>query len=97
MYPEFLAGNIRDTPLEKIWKNSPVLREIRSLSVSKIPECKDCHIRYMCSGGCLIDIYWEHKNLSGKTPQCDLLHAMVWDELKQMEYRKKSMNCSEEK
>ena len=90
MYPEFLAGNIREKPLEEIWKESPVLKKIRRLSVSQIPECKDCPIRYMCGGGCLVDIFWEHKTLYRKTPRCAFMRAMKWDELKASRYKKKS-------
>lgn len=91
MHDEFLAGNIRDTPLEEIWKNSPVLKEIRELSIMQIPDCRECPIRFMCGGGCLVDIYWEHGSLHGKTPRCSLLHAMKWDELKRTVYTKKKM------
>lgn len=91
MYPEFLAGNVKDASLEEIWKESPVLKEIRALSVSKTPGCKDCPIRYLCGGGCLVDIFWEHGHLHGKTPRCELLHSMKWDELKSTEYAKKKM------
>jgi radical SAM protein with 4Fe4S-binding SPASM domain len=91
MYPEFLAGNAKESSLEEIWKKSPVLEEIRSLSVSEIPGCKDCPIRYLCGGGCLVDIYWEHGNITGKTPRCELLHAIKWDELKRTKYRTKKM------
>lgn len=90
MHPEFLAGNVKDLPLEKIWKESPVLQRVRSLSVSKIPGCEECPIRYMCGGGCLVDIYWEHKGM-GKTPRCEFLHAIKWDELKKTTYSKKKM------
>jgi radical SAM protein with 4Fe4S-binding SPASM domain len=91
MYDEFLAGNIRDEPLEEIWKNSPVLKEFRELSIEQIPGCNKCPIRFLCGGGCLVDIYWEHGNLYGKTPRCSLLHAMKWDELKRTAYTKKKM------
>ncbi len=91
MYPEFLAGNIRESSLEEIWKKSPVLEEIRSLSVSKIPGCKECPIRYLCGGGCLVDIFWEHGSIHGKTPRCELLHAIKWDELKRTKYKTKRM------
>lgn len=91
MYPEFLAGNVKETPLEEIWLTAPVLTKIRDLSVSKIPGCKDCSIRYLCGGGCLVDIFWEHGNLQGKTPRCELLHALKWDELKRTEYKTQNM------
>ena len=91
MYPEFLAGNVKEQSLQEIWKESPVLQKIRSLSVSLIPGCKDCPIRYLCGGGCLVDIFWEHGDLQGKTPRCEFMHAMKWDELKRRKYTKKKM------
>lgn len=91
MYPEFLAGNVRENPLEDIWKESSVLKKIRGLSVSEIPGCKECPIRYMCGGGCLVDIYWEHGTVKGKTPKCEFLHAVKWDELKQTTYKTKTV------
>jgi len=90
MYPEFLAGNVRENPLDKIWKESLILNTIRRLSVSQIPECMDCPIRYLCGGGCLVDIFWEHKTLCKKTPRCAFMRAMKWDELKASKYKKKS-------
>ena len=91
MYPEFLAGNVKEKSLKKIWKGSFVLQKIRSLSVSEIPGCRDCPIHYICGGGCLVDIFWEHGHLQGKTPRCEFLHAMKWDELKRTEYTKKKV------
>lgn len=90
MYPEFLAGNIRETPLEEIWKESPGLKEIQNLSIAQIPECKECLIRYLCGGGCFVDVFWEHGNVKGKTPRCEFLYTMKWDELKQTKYKKRS-------
>ena len=91
MYPEFLAGNVKESSLEEIWKKSPILEEIRSFSVSEIPGCKECPIRYLCGGGCLVDMYWEHGSIPGKTPRCELLHAIKWDELKKTKYKTKKM------
>ena len=91
MYPEFLAGNVKEKPLEEIWKNAPILKNMRNLSVSKIPGCSDCPIRYLCGGGCLVDIFWEHGTLHGKTPRCESIHAMKWDEIKRTEYETQNM------
>ncbi|MBU7018863.1 MAG: radical SAM protein [Theionarchaea archaeon] len=91
MYPEFLAGNVKESSLKEIWKKSPVLEEIRSFSVSDIPGCNNCPIRYLCGGGCRVDMYWEHGNIQGKTPRCELLHTIKWDELKKTKYKTKRM------
>ncbi len=51
-YPQFVAGNIHETPIEEIYKNSVSLKECRELSVDNIEGCKDCFIRYVCGGAC---------------------------------------------
>ncbi len=58
-YPEFLAGNIFETPIETIYHESQTLRECRELSVDNIKGCKDCFLRYVCGGACRARAYHE--------------------------------------
>lgn len=48
MYPEFLAGNVKENPLEEIWKESPVLQKMRLYTT--LPGCEECAVRYTCRG-----------------------------------------------
>jgi radical SAM protein with 4Fe4S-binding SPASM domain len=42
------AGNLRQEPLEKIWKESTVWEETAGLSVQKLPVCSTCELRHYC-------------------------------------------------
>jgi radical SAM protein with 4Fe4S-binding SPASM domain len=50
--PEFLAGNLRETPLKEIYFNSPALKKARAISVDTLEKCKECPIRLLCAGAC---------------------------------------------
>ncbi len=62
-YPSFLAGNIFDTTIEAIYRESPALRECRELSVDNIEGCKDCFLRYVCGGACRARAYHERGSI----------------------------------
>ncbi len=62
--PEFVFGNASKDRLEDIWKNSPVLKEIRE----KMPErlkgiCHDCLMKNSCLGNCVAQNYYLSKDL----------------------------------
>jgi radical SAM protein with 4Fe4S-binding SPASM domain len=46
----YIAGNIKQEPLEHIWSNSPVFKHIRSLKSNKF--CEKCKSYRICRGGC---------------------------------------------
>jgi len=50
--PEFNAGNIKQKDLGEIYRNSPLLRRVRSCTVDAIETCRDCDVKYLCGGGC---------------------------------------------
>lgn len=47
----FRMGSLSDQPLEAIWRESQVARQIRSATVQKKSRCKDCYLKYLCGGG----------------------------------------------
>ena len=57
--PEFLAGNVRETPLRDIYLNSPVLAKARMVSVDTLAKCEECPIRLLCAGGCRARDFYE--------------------------------------
>lgn len=61
--PLFLAGNIFDTPLQDIYSNSPVLKEVRQLNVNNIEVCASCPVRLICGGACRARTYHENGNI----------------------------------
>lgn len=51
--PRYLLGNIFDTPIKEIWKNSPLLKEFRDKSY--LPDsCRKCAYLERCGGGCSV-------------------------------------------
>ena len=46
-------GNVKDMPLKKFMNMGRELHQ--KTSVDMLTPCKDCHLRYICSGGCRID------------------------------------------
>jgi radical SAM protein with 4Fe4S-binding SPASM domain len=61
--PEFLAGNIKDEPLESIYHNSGTLQELRRLNVDRIEGCSACDLRYLCGGACRARAFYEKDRL----------------------------------
>ena len=52
----YLLGNIFDTPIMKIWENSPVLKEFRQKK--HLPnKCQSCKMLMRCGGGCSLSCY----------------------------------------
>lgn len=42
------AGNVRTTPLDSIWHESPVWEETGNLTISNLPVCSTCELRQFC-------------------------------------------------
>lgn len=47
----FQLGNIFETPLKSLWRNSPILRSFRSYKWL-LKQCQDCPLLEKCGGGC---------------------------------------------
>lgn len=79
---EFRAGNILDEGIEKIYRDSEVMKKCREATVDSIKECSQCFVKYVCAGGCrgtAYDMYGDigayHKDL------CPLLKKNAIDSL----------------
>jgi len=70
------AGNVRTDHFEKIWKDSPVLEEIRSFTVGDLQgECGSCTRQGYC-GRCSAQALLEHGNFKGPAAEaCDRAEA----------------------
>lgn len=44
------AGNIRETPLEDIWRHAPLMERVRTLSNPDYRGCRDCRYLLRCNG-----------------------------------------------
>lgn len=65
---DFSLGNIKDESLRDIWNNSPFLNKLRTMSVFKTEECKECRFAAVCKGGCIADVYMRSGKFSCYDP-----------------------------
>jgi len=70
------AGNVREQPFLDIWRNSPVLREIRGITLGDLEgECSTCSRQGYC-GRCSSQALLEHGNFKGPSAEaCDRAEA----------------------
>jgi radical SAM protein with 4Fe4S-binding SPASM domain len=71
-------GNIREQSLIDIWRNSPVLKEIRDRE--KFEGCGKCDYKYVC-GGCRARAYGYFNDLKAPDPSCSF-NKSYWEALK---------------
>lgn len=62
--PELVFGHAASDPLQNIWNDTPVLKELRE----GIPQrfegvCRDCLMKGICVGGCLAQNYYRSKRI----------------------------------
>ena len=65
--PQFLAGNVREQPLEHIYRTSDKLAWCRNLTVLQTKGCRKCAIRFICGGACRARAFYE----KGRLDVCD--------------------------
>ncbi|MBU7017644.1 MAG: radical SAM protein [Theionarchaea archaeon] len=71
-YEELKLGNVRESSLRDIYKNSHVLKELFECRVDKIETCRDCWNRYYCGGGCRGCAFAYHQTIYKKDSyQCE--------------------------
>jgi radical SAM protein with 4Fe4S-binding SPASM domain len=73
-------GNIREQRLVDIWRNSPVLKQIRNRDAFK--GCGECEYKYIC-GGCRARAYAYFNDLQGPDPGCGI-NEKYWNEVKSL-------------
>jgi SynChlorMet cassette radical SAM/SPASM protein ScmE len=72
---ELVAGSILDTPLDTIWRDSPVFAEFRRRFVTPItdlPTCADCTYAPYCTAGCAAGAYAAYGTTLARDPSCCL-------------------------
>jgi radical SAM protein with 4Fe4S-binding SPASM domain len=72
------VGSIREKSLADIWRNSPILKQIRSRDAFK--GCGECEYKYIC-GGCRARAYAYFNDLQGPDPGCNI-NQKYWKEVK---------------
>jgi len=62
--PELVFGHAAKDSLEDVWKNSPVLEELREGFPGKLEGiCAECVMKGICLGSCIAQNYYSAKNL----------------------------------
>ena len=74
-------GNIRNQSVADIWNNSPLLNELRALSVFKTEGCKNCEFAALCKGGCIADIHQRTGKFSCYDPYMCVVFDITKDDL----------------
>ena len=70
-FPEMIVGNIYEQPLEDIWNNSPILKDIRKIKHQDLKGvCSKCKYVEYCGGGCRASAYNKYHDLTMPDPAC---------------------------
>lgn len=81
--PSFCIGKLTDSlnykRLLSLWKKSPILNMIRSVTVDSIHSCSSCSIKAACAGGCRTAAFWSTGSIAGENPYCEVNRAL-WEE-----------------
>jgi len=77
--PQFVAGNIRNSSLQELVRESDVAKRFRSLRLEDNINCASCELRFMCGGGCHVDRFYEHGRLDSRTPRCEATRRIYYD------------------
>jgi radical SAM protein with 4Fe4S-binding SPASM domain len=75
--PSLWAGNVLETPLAECIKHSPVLQNLRKITVDQIAGCRTCCYRYFCGGGCRADALIFKGTLRAKDPFCQICKKLI--------------------
>ena len=70
--PELIFGHAAKDRLEDVWKENPILREIREGLPARLEGiCGACIMKRMCLGSCIAQNYYTHKSLWAPFWFCD--------------------------
>ena len=70
--PDFIFGHAAKDRLEDVWRETPMLKEIREGLPARLEGvCGTCLMRRFCLGSCIAQNYYTHKNLWAPFWYCD--------------------------
>ncbi len=79
---EFRAGNILSEGIEKIYRDSEVMKKCREATVDSIKECSECFVKYVCAGGCRGTAYEMYRDIKAYHKDlCPVLKKSAIDSL----------------
>jgi SynChlorMet cassette radical SAM/SPASM protein ScmF len=75
--PELVIGNIREDDLAEVWKNSPILAELREIVPNGMKGiCGKCVFKNICLGACRANAYVLYRDLSAPERICQEAYEM---------------------
>ena len=83
--PHLHAGSVLEKSLDEIWRDSPILRELRGATVEQKAQCRTCHLKFLCGGGDVEHGYWATGGSTGPgsflghDPYCELYQGLARD------------------
>ena len=81
--PAFVAGSLREEPLEQIWRASGSLRLLRAARARDRAECRVCPVVDACGGECWVQAHYAARandrpaGYAAPFPYCDLVRPML--------------------
>ncbi len=81
--PAFVAGSLRERPLEEIWRTSSSLRLLRAARARDRAECLACPVADACGGECWVQAHYAARargaaaGYAAPFPYCDLVRPML--------------------
>jgi radical SAM protein with 4Fe4S-binding SPASM domain len=81
--PAFVAGSVREQPLEEIWRTSSSLRLLRAARARDRAECLACPVADACGGECWVQAHYaararrEAAGYAAPFPYCDLVRPLL--------------------
>ena len=81
--PAFVAGSLREQPLEEIWRTSSSLRLLRAARARDRAECLACPVADACGGECWVQSHYaarahgEAAGYAAPFPYCGLVRPLL--------------------
>ena len=81
--PAFVAGSLREQPLDEIWRTSSSLRLLRAARARDRAECLACPVADACGGECWVQAHYaarargEAAGYAAPFPYCDLVRPLL--------------------
>jgi AdoMet-dependent heme synthase len=81
-YPEFMCGNVRETDIQEIYLQSPILVKQRGVTVETLAVCSHCDLRYLCNAGCRATAYNVYREMNAHNEiYCNYLEVLAVEKL----------------
>lgn len=93
--PALACGSLHDSTLEAVWRESPVLGDLRGVSLIDKPICRGCSVRFLCGGGDLEHAWHASEGADGTRhfrahdPYCDLHKGLIGDALDRLVHERR--------